>query len=43
MYEIGTKEMLNDYRKLIATRKENKDAFVYGAFEEVASNKVINI
>ena len=33
------KEMLNNYRKLIETRKENKDAFVYGAFEEVASNK----
>ncbi|WP_244834996.1 type I pullulanase [Clostridium sp. BJN0001] len=33
------KEMLNDYRTLIATRKENTDAFVYGAFEEVASNR----
>ena len=32
------KEMLNDYRKLIATRKANINAFVYGAFEEVASN-----
>ena len=32
-------KMFNDYKKLIATRKENKDAFVYGAFEEAASNE----
>ncbi|RRD96108.1 type I pullulanase [Clostridiales bacterium COT073_COT-073] len=31
-------QILNNYRKLIAARKQNKDAFVYGAFEEVQSH-----
>ncbi len=33
------KEMLKDHRTLIAARKANKNAFVYGAFEEIASDK----
>lgn len=32
-------EMLKDHRTLIAARKANKDAFVYGAFEEIVSDK----
>ena len=32
-------KMFNDYKKLIETRKVNKDAFVYGAFEEIVSNQ----
>ncbi len=32
-------EMLDDYRTLIATRKKNQDAFVYGAFEEIKSHR----
>lgn len=33
------KEMFRDHKTLIATRKANKDAFVYGAFEEIKSHK----
>ena len=31
-------DILNNYRSLIAARKANKDAFVYGAFEEIKSD-----
>ncbi|MDO4765126.1 MAG: type I pullulanase [Eubacteriales bacterium] len=31
-------EMLNHYRKLIDVRKKHKDAFVYGALEELTAN-----
>ncbi len=33
------KEMLGDHKNLIAARKANKDAFVYGAFEEIKSSE----
>jgi len=32
-------DMFNTYRKLIETRKDHKEAFVYGAFEEVTSHR----
>lgn len=32
-------DMFNDYRNLIETRKDHKNALVYGAFEEVVSHK----
>ncbi|MDD7267936.1 MAG: type I pullulanase [Lachnospiraceae bacterium] len=40
-WDVSTwnKEMLSDYQKLIAARKQHKEAFVYGAFEEVVSHK----
>lgn len=31
-------EMLNNYRKLIDVRKKHKNAFVYGALEEIVNN-----
>ncbi len=32
-------DILNNYRYLISARKNNKDAFVYGALEEIMRNK----
>ena len=32
-------DILNNYRSLIAARKNHKNAFVYGAFEEIKSHK----
>ncbi len=37
--ENWNKEMLRDHHNLIAVRKENKQAFVYGAFEEICSHQ----